>query len=640
VTVVNTSLGLLAVAVLRATPAAVLLLPLPILIVFLAYRTYVGAHRQAESLDLLNEANLARGESLGVGAATSVLQLARRMFRAEYAELILTAREPALRTTIGPSSVEELRPLAGDPASIVDAALHGRTSRLVGRSQSPGVVLASGRALRDAMVAEVMGSRGRLGVLVVGDRLGDVSQFDAADLRLFETVAHQAGSVIENGQLEASVSQLTEFEQQLRRQDPLTGLANRAFFRSQLESAVNAAGRTFPAVIVVEVDDFKFVNDALGHHSGDALLTQIAGRIRDVAGDAHVAARIGGDEFGILVQGDRALARAKSVANLLAKSLEPPFMIAGQETTIAASCGIATAATPDELLRNADVAMLTAKARGKHQAVVFEQAMLDSLVERHALGADLQRALVEGQFELAYQPVVDLRTMEYVGAEALIRWRHPERGVVAPASFIAIAEETGLIRDIGRSALDEACRTARRWDAPGGARRSVAVNVSYVQLDDPGLVGDVARALERSGLEPWALTLEITESGLLRDSGEAIQRLRQIRAMGVKVAVDDFGTGYSSLSYLRRLPIDQLKIPREFVSAGGPGLQDTVLIGAMLAMGRALGLEVLAEGIEEPAQAAGLREMGCALGQGYLFARPMPEADIAELFASGKATAA
>lgn len=426
-----------------------------------------------------------------------------------------------------------------------------------------------------------------------------------------------------------------EAEDQLRHQafhDPLTGLANRALFTDRVEHALVLQGQMGgeAAVLFLDLDDFKAVNDSLGHLAGDTLLQAVGRRLLNALSPSHTVARLGGDEFSILVEGRDAAPAAVDAAERIIGSLQAPFDLDGREVFVTASVGIAVGGSAEELLRSADVAMYRAKATGKAQYVVYAPRMDEDVVGRLELVADLRRARIEEEFVLHYQPTIELETGAIVGVEALLRWRHPTRGLVQPRDFIALAEETGSIVDIGRWVLAEACGQAARWrsEIPGAESLAVSVNVSTRQVRRHGLVEDVSSALSDSGLDPEALTLEITESVLARRREEMTSILEDVTRLGVRLALDDFGTGYSSLSLLQDLPVHTLKIDRSFVQAIDTGPERRAFVRAIVDLADALNLAVVAEGIEVAAQVAELRLLGCRLGQGFHFARPLPALEL------------
>jgi diguanylate cyclase (GGDEF)-like protein len=418
--------------------------------------------------------------------------------------------------------------------------------------------------------------------------------------------------------------------------DALTGLPNRALFLDRLEHALARArrGHAALAVLFVDLDRFKLINDTLGHGAGDELLVQAAQRLRATVREADTAARFGGDEFAILLEDDTHTEDATHVAQRLIDTLQEPFEVSGREVFVSASVGIATSRAGQEdaaeLLRNADVAMYRAKQEGSGGYHIFEPGMRVALLERLELEADLQRAVEQREFTVVYQPIVSLEGAGVSGVEALVRWSHPTRGLVSPAEFIPLAEETGLILPIGRFVLHEACRQAARWqrEYPADPPRTVSVNLSARQLRQAGLVEEVAEALAASRLDPGCLVLEITESLLIQDTDATIAKLRELKGLGVHLAIDDFGTGYSSLSYLRQLPVDILKVDKSFIDGVHDSKEASAVAKAIMRLGRTLNLRTVAEGIEELAQVEALRTMQCQLGQGYLFAKPLSSAEL------------
>jgi diguanylate cyclase (GGDEF)-like protein/PAS domain S-box-containing protein len=439
------------------------------------------------------------------------------------------------------------------------------------------------------------------------------------------------------------VSERRQLEEALTHQafsDPLTGLANRALFRQEVESALaDAFAPGEVAVLFLDLNGFKAVNDAQGHHVGDELLGLVSKRLAHSVRPGDLVARLGGDEFGILVSGAGAEEGAVWVAERVRRALAAPFLLDGREMTLGASTGIAVVddddQTADQLLRNADLAMYRAKSRHDLSFVRFEAQMHDALLARVRAESDLRQAVVHGDLVLHYQPVVELSSGRIVGAEALVRWRHAERGLIQPSDFIELAEETGLVNEIGSWALTECCAQGARWQryaAPGGFFK-IAVNVSARQLE-VGLPRQLRDALAESGLPGQALTLEMTESVLMERTEDSVELLRRLKTIGVKVAVDDFGTGYSSLSYLSRFPVDILKIDRSFVqNIGGDDPGSAELVTTIVRLGESLRLETVAEGIETDQQRDLLRDLGCTYGQGFLFARPMAAEDLDALLA-------
>jgi diguanylate cyclase (GGDEF)-like protein len=425
--------------------------------------------------------------------------------------------------------------------------------------------------------------------------------------------------------------------------DPLTGLPNRALLLDRMELTLGRGEREGKVVTVLflDLDGFKLVNDSLGHLAGDRLLIDVARRLDGCVRRGDTVARLGGDEFAILLGEIGEQDRAAGVAERVIDAFGEPFDLLGREVFVSASIGIASGLDePDDLLRNADVAMYRAKRAQPGTYATFERSMHEAVVQRLELEADLRRVIDRDELVLHYQPIVDLAQGRVTGVEALLRWDHPQRGLVAPLQFVPMAEETGLIVALGRWVLDEACRQAAAWRAELGAGAPwVSVNISGRQLVDSGLARDVRAALAAADLPPEALAVEITETVLVQDVKLAVERLEELRGLGVLVAIDDFGTGYSSLRYLRRFPADLLKVAKPFVD-GLDDPKDAALVQTILALGRSLGLVAIAEGIETADQHRRLAALGCPLGQGYLFARPVPPDALDALLRSGRAPVA
>ena len=458
---------------------------------------------------------------------------------------------------------------------------------------------------------------------------GTSRQFEVQHTNLLDD-EHVRGIVLNS----RDVSERKAFEQQLQHQafhDPVTGLANRALFAERVRHAVARTRRehTGVAVLFIDLDDFKTVNDSLGHAAGDQVLVEVAQRLATSVRVTDTAARFGGDEFAILLEDIGSVQEAAETAERVLDALARTLTVDHKELVVRASVGVSIVegdapADADELIRNADAAMYIAKRDGKGAYRMFEPAMHEGVVARLELRAELMRAMDSDELELYYQPVVDLATGRPTGVEALLRWHHPERGLVPPGDFIPFAEETGLIVPIGRWVLREGCRQAAalREALPYDSPLTMAVNLSVKQLQHSDIVADVRDALTASGLDPAGLTLEITETAIMTDTDMAVRRLEELKELGVRLAMDDFGTGYSSLSYLSRFPVDVLKMDRSFLRPGASA-ETSTLAAAVITLGETLDLQVVAEGIEQVEQWGTLRELGCDLGQGFYFARPM-----------------
>jgi diguanylate cyclase (GGDEF)-like protein len=420
--------------------------------------------------------------------------------------------------------------------------------------------------------------------------------------------------------------------------DPLTGLPNRTLILDRVEQMLARAVRsqTPVAALFIDVDNFKSINDTLGHGVGDELLRAVAARLEGVVRHADALGRLGGDEFVVIAEELSASVGPELVAERVLEALSHPFKLGPeQETrvTVTASIGIAVGqrTSAEDLLRDADIAMYRAKWDGKNRYAVFASEMQDNVQSRMELDMDLREAIEQEQFFLAYQPTFALSDMTPTGVEALIRWKHPTRGLVQPDAFIPMLEETGLITDVGRWVLHEACRQAAAW-RQDGRPIAMAVNVSARQLDTDELIADIERALADSGLEASALTIEITETTLMRNIEDTVRRLGAIKRLGVRIAIDDFGTGYSSLAHLQQFPVDALKIDRSFIAGLRHNKEGETLIRTLVQLGKALSIETFAEGIEQQHELSLLKDEECDHGQGFLFARPLDSSAIAEFF--------
>ncbi|MEW6583925.1 MAG: EAL domain-containing protein, partial [Actinomycetota bacterium] len=513
-------------------------------------------------------------------------------------------------------SDDDMRVVAQVDRRSLGEALGGGGTRVLPGAEGAGARFPA----RSALCAPIR-VRGRVVACAVVTHRHVDRLFGEEEVRLADFIATLAGAALENAEAAAELEHHAFH-------DPLTGLANRALLRDRGDLELARMGRTSGALaaLFIDLDDFKTVNDSLGHAAGDQLLIEVADRVRGVLRPSDTAARLGGDEFVVLLA-DTDEDGAVAVAERVLDALRPPVALLGRQIYVHASVGIAVAAEPsrgpDGLLSDADIAMYMAKSEGKGGLRVFHPGMRDTVVSRLELKADLERALEGDEFTLAYQPIVDLATRRVTGVEVLLRWHHPERGVIGPADFIPLAEETGWIVPIGRWVLAEAMRQVRMWQSsvPGASGLVLNVNLSPRQLQQRGLAEELAFELERVGLDPASLVIELTEGALMQELDLAAQLLRAIRGLGVRIAVDDFGTGHSSLGRLRGLPIDIVKIDRSFVG-GIDTLGGASLARAIVELAERLGLEVVAEGVEREAQVASLLSFGCTRAQGFLFAHP------------------
>ena len=482
-----------------------------------------------------------------------------------------------------------------------------------------------------ATMAVVVGARRRpFGVLAAHSRTPREFRTDEVDF--LQGVANVLAGAIDRERAEALMR-----HQALH--DPLSGLPNRTLLLERLGDWLGREDRggATAAVLFIDVDHFKIVNDALGHELGDQLLCTVARRLRAALRPGDTVARVGGDEFVVLCEDISSEGEALAIARRLSDAFEDPFKLAGHMHRVTASIGVAAwkpGATADELLRDADVAMYRAKERGRARFELFTDEMRNWSESWITLEAELHEALEQGQLSNVYQPIVAPSDGSIVGFEALVRWHHPERGVVAPLEFIPMAEHNGLIVPVGHAVLLEACKEAVSWPprADGTALR-ISVNLSPRQLGDPGLVDSVNAVLRVTGLAPDRLSLEITESAFADDPARALDVLQRLKQLGVRLELDDFGTGYSSLTYVRMFPIDALKIDRSFVQGVSTSQEDAAIVAAVISMGQALGVGVVAEGVESDDQASVLSTLGCTLAQGFLYSRPVPASALRELVA-------
>ncbi len=639
VTVTNTSLALAASALIALDPWSLPLLLIPATTVYLAYRAYIVERQRHERLEFLYEATrtLARSPEI-ILALEALLTRSLEAFRVEMAEIVLMSADgqPPLSTWLSAGGGKEAmvpieRAIAADLLELVET--EGPVVALEAPFGSTRVRdYMDQRGVTHAMLAILRSNDRVVGTLMLANRPGVDGRFGDEDLRLFEALANNTSVALQFDRLEQSIWQMRELQEQLQHQafhDPLTDLANRALFNNQVKDALARDAGPI-AVLFVDVDDFKTVNDTLGHSVGDELLMMIAERLRACVLPTDVVARLGGDEFAVLIQNvGKPEDAACAVAERIVGAFDRPALAAHQQVRVSVTIGIATGRPEidhaDAIIRNADVAMYNAKRAGKDRYVLFEPSMRAAVLERHGLHAELQAAVENESFRVDYQPIVDLDGGRATAVEALVRWNRPGTGPVLPSEFIPLAEETGLIKALGQFVLHRACCDARTWLDQDLIDEdfAVQVNISAVELEDPDLVSRVEAVLEDSGLPAHHLVLELTESAVLRDAIRGATTLAQLRGLGVRLALDDFGTGYSSLSYLRALPFDMLKIARPFIEGAARRPQEASFLRMILELGRTLGMQVVAEGIETSEQLHLLRSLGCELGQGFLLGRPV-----------------
>jgi diguanylate cyclase (GGDEF)-like protein len=625
--------AVVAVGALTCSPSYALPLCIVVVGMLAGYRAYAGLADRHLNLERLYRFTQAVSSSPEVEQVLgNVLQEARELLHSETAEVLFVASAAGVVARVRLSSSGRLS-RAEEPQSPEDEWLLAQVVTEGGPLLAPRATRDAEQrrwleslAAREALAVPLKGGAGTIGALVVTDRLGDVRTYDADDVLLLETVANHASMALEKGQL----------IDQLRHEalhDSMTGLPNRVALQRRLSSALDdvADGRSAgAAVMILDLDGFKEVNDTLGHQQGDQLLVEVAARLTTAVDTAGLVTRLGGDEFAILLPATADEDKVVRVGRRVLQALEQAIALDGMEVEVGGSLGIALAPAhatdPAALLKRADLAMYDAK-NSSHGLRVYDPHLDTTNPRRLTLVSELRNALQSGQVEVFAQPQARLDGGAVVGAEALVRWRHPEFGVVSPEEFIPIAERSGLIAPLTTHVLDRSLAAVARWRADG-RDLGIAVNLSTRSLHDADLVEEVGRLLRRHGVPADRLTLEVTEGSVMADPARATALLHQLRELGVRLSVDDFGTGYSSLSYLKRLPVQEVKIDRSFVTSLCERSDDVAIVRAIVDLGRHLGLEVVAEGVEDQATQDLLASMGCHLVQGWHLGRPMPIGDM------------
>lgn len=629
----NVSLALIAAVMIDREPWAAGLLVIPLAVVYGSYRAFVSERTQREQVEFLytSTKSLQTTDERQIGISTLVVEVAT-MFRAARVELLFfgpaDSDEGPIRYSVdgeGAVSVRQLDELDASTAAVASSM----DEAVLVSSRTGGVMrdFLDEYQIDDAMVSVLRSESRVFGLLVAGDRVGSVADFNDEDLRLFETLCFHAATALENDRLGQALVQLRTLERELSHQathDALTGLPNRVLLGRHLDRIVSE-GRGELDLLFIDLDDFKLVNDTLGHASGDQLLIEVAERITTCLRVTDLAARLGGDEFAIaLDHGGHGGLLAQRIIDEIAK----PIDLDGVAVRISCSIGIATSVGPtatEQLLRQADVAMYAAKNNGKGQLARYTEELGDELASQGELQQALVEALEAGEFTVNYQPVYDLATRRMIGAEALVRWNATD-GQRLPGSFLSVAEESGLVVHIDRFVLAtvlEDLATIRKVSADS---IWIAVNLSPRHLQEEDVVDHITATVLEAGIESSNIVLEITETGVMRDTEANVTKLETLNRLGFRIALDDFGTGFSSINHLRRFPVSLLKIAQPFIDDLGEGGIDT-FVRAIIELGHTLGLPVVAEGIEERSQMLQLNSLGCDMGQGFLLARPMPFAE-------------
>ncbi len=655
----NCSLELVIVALGRSNPAILFLLLTPLAAIVAAYVLYTREYQKNQRLkNLYTSSGMLQRASSGGAAIPELLDHYCTVFRVDTAMVSLlpvatgtgssrtisTRRgvRDAVDMVLSAEQLERLLPLLDEAtSSYVDAGFEvvQRGVIITPSTSNPDLRRwLSEQGFRDAMATLLQGEGTLLGTLIVANRLSDLGSFNSDDLRDFDAYAAQITVAVQN----------TSLGDRLHRQafyDTLTGLSNRALFMDRLEHALTRRERNGEslAVLFLDLDNFKEINDSLGHMAGDELLARVADSLKTVLRASDTPARFGGDEFAILVEETADREDTLRVVDRVELVFKSRFKVGGREVTISASIGVAVTASRDisaeELVGRADVAMYRAKLKGKDTSEIFEPGMQDVVSRRLEVRTDLERAVDDRELVVLYQPIVDMASSTPVGVEALVRWKHPRWGMVGPAEFIGIAEETGIIRELGLHVLEVACRQWQAWHVGLDDEPTVtmSVNVSPRQLRHPDFVKDVSRILVKTGLLPSHLTLEITESFMVDDPASARARLHELKTLGVRISMDDFGTGYSSLASLQDLPLDILKIDKLFVDHVAEDPRRTAFAQAIIRMGKTLGLGLVAEGVENADQAERLQSLGCRFAQGFYFSRPVHADEIQKMLLASHA---
>ena len=646
----NTSLAAVAAVLMSGDPSALVPLAVIAAIVVIAYRGYAQLTKRYAGLEMLYQfTRLTSGAMRPDEIITSVLDEARRLLRADYGAIVLLSRADGrpfslIRRASGRRDLAS--ELGALPALVQQLVIdHGETIAVPSSTKDRSHrQLLDTLGLRDCLAAPLLNGGSVIGAIIVGDRLGHVSTFDTEDARLFATLAFQAGTALANGRLIDQLHEQARAREHDAMHDALTGLPNRTLFARHVEAVLNAQEQhgAVVAVLLMDLDHFKEINDTLGHHTGDKLLQEVGRRIRAAIGDTGMAARLGGDEFGILLPELSDASTAIAIGKRIHAAIIEPVRLASLSLEVGVSIGVAL--RPDHghdlntLLQRADVAMYASKRSRNHVSVYDPQTDWNSEV-RLRLAGELRTALERRDLLLHYQPIARVTDGHVVKAEASVRWHHPELGLLPPDEFISVAERTGLIEDLTVYVLDLALAQCRAWRNLG-LNLQVAVNLSVHILLDIDWPAKVAHLLDEHQIPPERLILEITESGIMSDPERMIPILNDIAATGVLFSIDDFGTGYSSLSYLQRLPVSEVKIDKSFVFPMVIDAAAANIVRSVVDLGRSLGLRIVAEGVEDQRTMDYLAAINCDFVQGYYLSKPLPGLELTQWLMSRQAQAA
>ncbi|MGI8792740.1 MAG: putative bifunctional diguanylate cyclase/phosphodiesterase [Acidimicrobiales bacterium] len=636
--VANTSIALVGALLLLTNPVAIILFGVLAVTAFVSFRIYASLYRRHENLQMLYDFTTVVSRSRSAGEVLeAMLDHARQLMRAEVAEIDLEDPEDerkAIRVATGspgkgapasaPAAIASIRSLLSNADPVLVVGRDDQSEHLRNLADDLGV--------KDFVAARVTDAERLVGIVIIGNRVGEVSTFDADDAMLFETLAHHASIALENGHLLDRLSEEVKEREHQALHDPLTGLPNRVLLYRQLKTTIDrrAKSREPMAAMLLDLDGFKEINDTLGHHNGDLLLQDMARRLERARPTDVTVARLGGDEFAVLAPSVSTRAEAIALAERLATALEQPTLLDGLNVDLSGSIGIAMwpldGHDAGTLLKRADVAMYRAKS-ARSRIAVYEETSETASPRRATILRELRAAVDGGALTVHYQPQVSTTTGALKGVEALLRWEHPTLGPVQPHEFIPVAEQGGLIGPLTFAVLDRVLGDQAAL-AAAGVPVGASVNLTERALHDPRLVPELLRLAEAHGAAPESITFEISETTVMTDPRRTIAVLERLKTTGARIAIDEFGTGYSSLSYLNRLRLDALKVDRSFVTTMGVDSDDARLVRSIVDLGRNLGLEVIAAGVEDDLALDRLRRMGCPTVQGYHLGRPMPLTDL------------